>query len=71
MSNATTHFLGKNQGSSVFFYLMDCSLEMSVQLEGPVIRHFDTGFLGFPLSSDKYRDASKLLLHVPHAGFHT
>jgi hypothetical protein len=50
---------------------MDCSLEMSVHLDGPVISHFDAGFLGLPLSSNKYRDVSKLLLHVPYAGFHT
>jgi hypothetical protein len=50
-----------------------CSfIRWTVHLENPpVIDHFDTGFLGFSLSSNKYRGASKLLLHVSHASFRT
>jgi hypothetical protein len=37
----------------VIFYFPDCWLVASKRPEGPATSHLDTGFLGFPPSSNK------------------
>jgi hypothetical protein len=44
----------------MFFYLPDCSLDVSAHPEGPATSHIDTGLLGFPQFSNKCSDSSKV-----------
>jgi hypothetical protein len=52
---------------TTFFHLPDCWVVVIMHSEGPVTRHLDNGFLGFPLSLSKWFPSSKLLLPTSHA----